>query len=389
MPQAEVYQQIYEALVKDLSEKNSKVTLKRLALMVSGVIKGQSLTPRRMAEAIQELEVTPAKAESIERRIRRSENTPNIRFDRCYAPLIRAILGRSQMSELILILDPTTQEDHFVMVSVNIWYRGRSIPLVWTIWPGNVPLEGDGFWIRIRDLLAEAQALLPPAVSVTILADRAFGTPAFTDLAAALGWHWVVRVQSQTVCRDRCGRERPVGSLVSAKGQRRKMAGQVFKKAGWRNASVVVYWGHRHRSSLCLVSDLPPRWELIALYRRRFPIESTFRDLKSYGWRWEQGQVRSQTHVEHLLIVMAIASCLILFLGAIFADQILAHAILGKRTSRSWHGKYSLFRLGLLFASSWFMGKIRPSLIIAFQDWHQPNWSTQLLALFIHAAIFA
>lgn len=389
MSQAEVYQQIYEGLAKDLAGQNNKVILKRLAIMVSGVLKGQRLSPRQMAEAIQALEVTPAKAESIERRIRRSENSPKIQWERCYAPLIQAILRRSQLSELTLILDPTTQKDHFVMVSVNIWYRGRSIPLIWTIWPGNVPLEGDGFWVRIGDMLSEAQKLLPPAVPVTILADRAFGTPTFTDLVTALGWHWVVRVQSQTVCRDRCGRERPVGSLVRVKGQRRKLAGLVFKKAGWRNASVVVYWGHRHKSSLCLVSDLPPRWDLIAVYRRRFPIECTFRDLKSYGWQWEQGQVRSQTHVEHLLIVMAIASCMILFLGTIFADQILAHAVVGKRTSRPWLGKYSLFRLGLHFAAAWFTGKFRPPLDIAFHDWHQPNWSTQLLALFVHAAIFA
>ncbi len=31
---------------------------------------------------------------------------------------------------------------------------------------------------------------------------------------------------------------------------------------------------------------------LIHLYRRRYPIEATFRDYKSFAWRWEQGQVR-------------------------------------------------------------------------------------------------
>ena len=149
MPQTEVYQQIYEALAKDLSEKNSKVTLKRLSMMVSGAIKGKSLSPRQMAEAVEELEVTTAHAESIERRIRRSENAKGIDFSRSYAPFIQAILKRSQLSEVILIMDPTTQAEHVVMVSINIWYRGRTIPLVWTIWPGNVPLEGKSFWERI------------------------------------------------------------------------------------------------------------------------------------------------------------------------------------------------------------------------------------------------
>ena len=137
-------------------------------------------------------------------------------------------------------------------------------------------------------MLYEVITLLPGGVAVTVLADRAFGSPAFTDLVAQRGWHWIVRLQGQTRCRDRCGREQPVADLISQKGERRKMRGQVFKKGGWREASIIVYWGKRHTSSLCLATDLPPDWLIIHLYRRRFPIEPTFRDYKAYGWHWEQ-----------------------------------------------------------------------------------------------------
>lgn len=389
MSPAEVYQQIQRVLADDLSASIGKRTVKRLAMLVTGMLKGQSSAPSQIAEALDELGVERAAAESIERRIRRSENDPAICAKRCYAPLIQAVLRRSALSELILILDPTTQADHVVMVSVNAWYRGRSLPIAWTIWPGNVPLEGERFWARIQSLLAEVHELLPRQVRVTILADRAFGSPSFTDLVEALGWHWLVRVQDQTVCRDRCGRERAVASLVSQRGARRKMVGEAFKKAGWRPASLVVYWGRRHRHPLCLASDLPARWELIALYRRRYPIEGTFRDYKSYGWHWEQGQVRCLAHIERLLVAMALATCLALLLGASFAAQLLATPASGTRHTRSWFGKRSLFRLGLLAWNACFSRRPSPPLPNALPDWLAPNWSAQFRAHHARAFVFA
>ncbi|HZO90344.1 MAG TPA: hypothetical protein VFB38_18610 [Chthonomonadaceae bacterium] len=46
-------------------------------------------------------------------------------------------------------------------------------------------------------MLATAASLLPCGVSVTVLAARAFGTPAFTDLVAGYGWYFLVRVRAR------------------------------------------------------------------------------------------------------------------------------------------------------------------------------------------------
>jgi hypothetical protein len=192
------------------------------------------------------------------------------------------------------------------MVSVAVWYRGRALPLAWTLWPANTPLAGEGFWVRIKALLRRVAGILPVHIPVTWLADRAFGTPAFTDLLALWGWHYVVRVQNQTAYRDRQGREGAVGRLVCLPKQRAKLRGQVFKKRGWREASVIVAWGRGHKHPLCLVSDLGTHWYLLRLYRRRSPIEATFRDYKSSGWQWEQGQVTNLEHLERLLVGMAL-----------------------------------------------------------------------------------
>src|ERR1051325_10945862 len=235
-----------------------------------------------------------------------------------------------------------------VSVTVALWYGGRALPLAWMVWPAQEKLEQERFWERIGKLLDEVAALLPPGVPVIWLADRAFGTPAFTDLVQAHGWHYIVLVQDQT-CWQRTPHVMPqaVRALVQYPGERAKRRGQVFKKRGWRTASVVVFWGRRCGGPLCLVSDLKPQWLLLAWYRRRFPIEATFRDYKSYGWHWEQGQVKVLEHVKRLLVGMALASWVVLCAGTQVAAEFLAQRARGRRRSVPWEGKRSLFALGL------------------------------------------
>jgi hypothetical protein len=353
------------------------------------VLKAHHSAPAKLAQAGHQLSERATSAESVERRIRRIENDPAIRAATCFEPLAKHLLADSAIDQLLLIVDPSLQEDRVVMVSLNLWFRGRSLPLVWTTWPANQPLAGEGFWQRIDDLLAQAKHLLPAGVNVIVLADRAFGTPAFIDLVVQQGWHWLVRIQGQTRYQDLEGHEQPVSQLVTQRGQRRKLWGVVFKKMGWREAWIVAYWGRSYRGPLCLVSDLPLAWRLIGLYRRRFSIEPTFRDYKSSGWQWEQGQVTDLDHVERLLVGMAIATWLTLLVGAKQASEILSHPASGKRHTRAWWGKQSLFQLGLQLWQECFAEGIPPWLWSGLTDWQAPNWSTQLSNHDTMAFVFA
>jgi hypothetical protein len=201
---------------------------------------------------------------------------------------------------------------------------------------------------------------------------------------AAYGWHWVVRVQGQTRFVDQAEREACVRALVAGPGCRAKRRGWVFKKAGWREASVVAFWGRRHTTPLLLVSDLPAGWELIAFYRQRYPIEACFRDYKSSGWQWEKGQVVDLAHVERLLVGMALASWLVICAGAQEAAQALGATPTGQRRTLPYEGKRSLFTLGLQNFARW-VEKLGES-CWQLTDWDAPNWSHQLY--FHHARAF-
>lgn len=384
-----VYHRIEQFLQEHLPTQVHKPTRKRLTLLVVGMIHARHSAPSQIAQAIHQLGLTPAQAESLERRLRRTENDPQISAEVCLHPLARWHLQLGRPRELLLILDPTTQGDRVVMVSVAVWYRGRALPLAWALWPANTPLEGEGFWVRIKALLRRVAAILPEHLPVTWLADRAFGTPAFTDLLALWGWHYVVRVQHQTIYRDRQGREGAVGRLVRLPKQRAKLRGQVFKKRGWREASVIVYWGRGHKDPLCLVSDLGAHWYLLRLYRHRSPLEATFRDYKSSGWQWEESQVTNLAHLERLLVGMALATWIVLGIGTQVAAEWLALPATGQRYTLPWVGKRSLFQLGLSRLQRLLAGSGPEEWSWQLTDWEAPNWHEQIHSHHLHAFIWA
>lgn len=389
MPPAAVYHEIRSLIKEHLDPQAKDSTLERITLLVTGIIGAESASPARIARTLRVMGLSGAKTESIERRIRRIENDPEVNASVCFHSLAREYLARERPQRLFVIIDPTTKEDETLMVSVSVWYRGRTLPLAWMAWPANVPLTGARFWERVAYLLDEVAKILPQGVTIIWLADRAFGTPSFTDLVTAHGWHYIVRVQGQTHSQDCMGVERRVDSLVRKPGDRARMRGRVFKKQGWREASVVVHWGAGSKQPLCLVSDLPLEWTLISMYQRRHQIEATFRDYKTSGWHWEQSQVRDMEHIERLLVGMALATWVALMVGAYVAAELTAEPPTGNRHTRPWEGKYSLFSMGLQRLREWLCGWGIPNdFYWQLTDWDAPNWQSQIQAHHAYAFIF-
>jgi len=386
MPEPILYEQVYDLLYQSLDKEIKKPTLKRLTLLVLGIIRAKNASPASIAEAIDELGLSNATVESIERRIRRVENDPHITEASCFHPLARERLAYGRPKQLLLVIDPTTQEDHVVMLTVGVWYRGRALPIAWMVWTGNKPLKGDGFWQRVDALLDIVAQLLPVNVPVIWLADRAFGSPAFIDLITARKWSYVVRVVKTTRFQTVKGLFLSVRDLTPKRERRAKMRGKAFKKRGWRSVSVVAYWGKKFKTPLCVVSDLPPDYRLIYFYSRRYPIETLFRDYKSSGWHWEQGQVGDLEHMGRLLIGMALATWVAVMAGTQVGDEYISKPSTGKRRTIPRIGKRSLFHLGLQRLIKILAGSCQTPVEWCLTHWDAPNWNRQVY--FHHARAY-
>lgn len=333
-----------------------KTARTRLSLLVTGILLAQSCVEAQVAEELLELELTNAtSADSVGRRLRRIFNDPRLEPQTCYEPALASILDWDAVSgphgQVVLIVDESTNADHLHLLRISLAYRGGSLPLVWAVWPQNVAQSEGSYWKIMDALLDRVAALLPPAISVLVVADRAYDVPAFLDRLTARGWHWVIRLKANasTWFLDQHQVEQPIRTLLRRRlsaGGHCKFRGKLFKNAGWREVSVVALWAAREDEALVVITDLPPTYSVLPIYRKRFWIECGFRTDKSAGWQWEACQVRDLAHHRVLLLAMAWASLLTLCLGAQEAE----HRVTDRQTRsprRPEHARLSLFSLGL------------------------------------------
>jgi hypothetical protein len=374
---ATLYQELYQRIATLTAELGMpKTAVKRLALLVVGVVAAQGVTLARVADELLSLGLTRAtQADSIKRTLGRILGDERLDPRTWFEPALAACLdwaGLLQGSKrLLLAVDESSKRDQVHLLRVGLPYWGHCQPLVWDIWPQNRPLApANGYWQRVDAVLARAATLVPGGLQVTVLADRAYDIPAFIDRLGAFAWHWAVRLKAKasTRFRDYQGREWPVKALLRqhlwAPGMRWKCRGWLFKEAGWREASIVAYWAFNEDEPLVVISDLPPRWDLLRLYGSRFWIEPGFRSDKQLGWHWEACQVKKLAHQERLLLAMAWATLLTLCLGLAEAKARLSS--LKRRRVRTKHGQpfvgeprhaeQSLFTMGLRRSRDWFYG---------------------------------
>jgi len=386
---------LYHAILQQLQDVTAAnavraSSLVRLSLLVTGIMAAKSCVLNQVAQEVHALGLTRARsAASIARRFRRTLNDPQVTAG-LYRPALRATIDWATLGQqpCWLVVDESSQDDRLHLFRVSFPYWGTSVPIAWDLWQQNVP-QPD-YWTSVRGVLDQVAAWLPPQATGIVLADRAYDIPAFIDQLTARHWHWIIRCKARSALRFRThqGDVIPITELLAqhlpGPGHRFKTRGQVFKAAGWREASLVAVWAAGQDEPLVVLSDLPPAWRLLRDYARRCWIEPGFRNDKARGWHWEDAQVQGIEHHQRLLLALAWASLLLLCLGvqAALAD-LQPHP---QRLLRpDDHPRASLFTLGLYAVRAWLYQTRLPDL-----RWHLPDpaagsWADRWRAVQIRA----
>jgi hypothetical protein len=335
-----------ETLLRAGDDPLPRATRQRLALFVVGVLPAGTVVLRRVATTQTHIALGAVQAARHERRLRRIVHDPQLG---AAAPMdgrvVRRVLQRVRPDQRVwLIVDESGHSDGVRTLVAALGDRGRALPLAWVRWPAQQP-QPQASWTDCQTLRAQAAAILPAGPSVTVLADRAFGCPAVTDLVAAHGWQDLVRARRQTCLRHDDGRMQAFSTLIPPAGTRWCGRSQAFKKQGWRSVSVVVSWRVGGPAPLLLVSHLPPAGDRVRPYRRRAAIAAVCRDWKTSGWQWEASQVRDVAHQSVLVLVLALATLITRCLGEEAAQTILNPPPRAGRR-RPWHARDRLFRVG-------------------------------------------
>lgn len=157
-----------------------------------------------------------AQASSRERQMSRWLHNAKIETGKLYRALITAALVEWQEATVVMALDTSVLWNRFVLVRIALIYRGRALPLVWTVLEQS---SASVAFAQYSQLLQQAALLLPLGCRPILLADRGFVDVDLMRLAAELGWHFTIRTK-QNVWVYRAFKARcKVNRLMPPQGQ--------------------------------------------------------------------------------------------------------------------------------------------------------------------------
>jgi hypothetical protein len=304
---------------------------------------------------------TPALLASARRRGERLLGNPRLRPRTAQRQLARGLLEYWGGCTLLVLLDETPKANDLRVLSIRLGYAHRALPLASICYrPDALP---QPLPVLVHSLLRQVKGCLPAGAAVVLLADRGLCWPLLVDWCHAHGWHYVLRLQSQTKVRTPDGRECRVSELAPRVGQRWLGEAEVFKKAGWRGANVVATWERGMKEAWLLLTDQRASLRHCRTYGKRMWQEESFRDDKRAGFHWEQSQVNDPAHAARLLLVLSLALVLATSVGSVVAKAGRRHQLDPHRRRRlsvvqlglRWlryaleHGLFHLIRLDRIY----------------------------------------
>ncbi len=184
---------LYHTLVAVLSQHRNWLDLrhlKTLAWMMVGLIQTGTISLSEWAPFVHS---RARFAQSTVRRFRRWLDNKRIKVHKLYGPLIQQALAEWGEHVLYLALDTSMLWNQYCIIRVSVVYRGRAIPLVWTVL--KHPSSTVAFEKYKTLLNKAAQILLPFGCQVVFLADRGFADTALMAHLTKLGWEWHIRLK--------------------------------------------------------------------------------------------------------------------------------------------------------------------------------------------------
>lgn len=284
-------------------------------------------------------------AQSKQRRVRRWLGNSRINIHRLYKHIIKAALADWQDEVMYLSLDTSLFWDEYCLIRVAVVHRGRALPLGWRVLAHpSASVAADTY----RELLQDVARLLPLGVKVVLLADRGFVHTETMTLVRTFGWHYRIRIKSNTwLWRSSQGWSQPKAFHLKP-GEALCWHHVKLHKGEWYGPVHVIFGRNTVNGEFwAVVSDEPTNLQTFAEYGLRFDIEEAFLDDQSGGWHLQSSQLRSVCVLSRLCFILALAT---LYVSAQGLEVV--HA--GKRrwVDPHWFRGNSYFRIGLEWVRS-------------------------------------
>jgi len=267
-----------------------------------------------------------------------------------FAHWVRFVVAERR--ELVVALDWTEldKDNQATIALYLVTSHGRATPLLWkTVRKSELKDRRNEYEYQVIERLHE---LLPPAMDITLLADRGFGDQKLFTYLEAIGWSFAIRFRQ--IIKVTCdGKTMAAAEWMPSNGHARMLRDVLITEDKTPLRAVVLKQHQKGiKEAWCIATNRIALGAagVVKLYARRFTIEETFRDLKDNHF----GMGLSATHTgvperrDRLLLIGAVAHALLTLLGAAGEacglDRTLKSNTVKKRTmslfnqGRYWYG---------------------------------------------------
>lgn len=197
------------------------------------------------------------------------------------------------------------------VLMIAICYKGIAYPIVWRL----LPKAGNSNTAERKALMRRFLSLVPASEIRAFLADREFVGTGWIGFLCDEGIPFYIRVKKSaevTLVSGDYGpawwffRKVPVSTPAGGRMRILPASCTIFRRQGFHLVGT-RYLGRENEPEYLLVLTNAKAEEALALYRRRWEIETLFGALKSRGFDLEATHLRDPERIEKLLAILSLA----------------------------------------------------------------------------------
>jgi hypothetical protein len=251
-----------------------------------------------------------------------------------------------------LVIDGSVMNSGHIALMVSMVVGKRAIPICWVVKKGKKGHFDSQMHLAVieqaagvfKQIFAQLSPDMRQHSKITLLGDGEFDS---VDLQKRcrqeLNWDYVFRTSSDCVLYENDDIFQPKTMHLDKDEVFRFIEGLDFSKNRFKDVAF-LYWhdAKKYKDPLFLVSNLDDPFRIMAAYQQRFAIETMFKDLKSRGFNLHKNRLTKIIAITNLIMVAALAFCLIMKFGEQNIDNPLKEMI-----KRSDKNTYSIFSFAL------------------------------------------
>ena len=328
---------VFEKLLTEELSSIHKTRFRAVLFAIKAIIRANTLSLPQVARAYP----GPTTPKAHYKRLDRLINNPRLHGD--MNVFWRWLFDHAAQGHCrpIVLVDWTEIGDQFHALTAAIPFGGRSLPILWRVYPEGMQNSPRAH----QDLLDSLQAMLPDGVRPILVTDGMFRGPWFRAIQK-LGWDYVGRISYLgTIIESPRRREKgydivkraqdevsDLGTVGVFREERRVMGravlGRTYKRDPKRSPRKRTYKDRGFSRKIARKRHVEP-WILLTsldkvsaeavdhIYALRMRIEELYRDTKNprFGWALRHLRLRSAKRYEALLLLATLAMAVVIGTG--------------------------------------------------------------------------